>query len=181
MRDNKTVEAQIARFEAERVASKIKLIEDRISRARIVAPIDGTVVEGDIKKLEGRRTKLGDVLFRVAPLADLRADLSVEEDQIADVLEALGRAEAQGGKLKGELSTVSHPNERVEFAVERVNPVAEVVEGRNVFKVRVRPVNVEEWMRPGMEGVARISIDRRRYAWIWTRKLINWVRMKLWL
>ncbi len=181
MRDNKTVEAQIARFEAERVASQIQLIEDRMRRARIVAPIDGTVIEGDIKKLVGRRTSLGDVLFRVAPLGDLRAQLSVEEDQIADVLEALGRAKEQGRKLKGELSTVSHPDKRIEFVVERVNPVAEVVEGRNVFKVRVRLVNVEEWMRPGMEGVARISIDRRRYAWIWTRKLSNWIRMKLWL
>jgi len=123
------------------------------------------------------------VLFRVAPLADLRAELSVEEDQIADVLEALARAENQGRRLKGELSTVSHPDKRIEFVVERINPVAEVVENRNVFKVRVRLVNVEgeQWLRPGMEGVARISIDRRRYAWIWTRKLINWVRMELWL
>ena len=181
MRDGKTVEAQIARFQAERVASEIQLIEDRIRRAGIVAPIDGTVVEGDIEKLEGKRINLGDVLFRVAPLGDLRAELSVEEDQIADVLEALRRAENQGHRLKGELSTVSHPDKRIEFVVERINPVAEVVENRNVFKVRVRLVNVEEWMRPGMEGVARISIDRRRYAWIWTRKLVNWLRMKLWL
>ncbi len=91
------------------------------------------------------------------------------------------KAENRGRRLKGELSTVSHPDKRIEFVVERINPVAEVVENRNVFKVRVRLVKVEEWMRPGMEGVARISIDRRRYAWIWTRRLINWVRMKLWL
>ena len=32
-----------------------------------------------------------------------------------------------------------------------------------------------------MEGVAKIDIDKRPYAWIWTRKIINWVRMKLWL
>jgi len=35
-------------------------------------------------------------------------------------------------------------------------------------------------MRPGMEGVAKISIDRRHLVWIWTRRLVNWVRMKLW-
>jgi len=181
MRDGKTVKAQIARFDAQRVASQIQLIEDKIRRASIVAPISGTLVEGDIEKLEGKRVNLGDVLFRVAPLSDLRAELSVEEDQIADVLEAKRRAEEQGLQLKGELSTVSHPDKRIEFVVDRINPVAEVVEGRNVFKVRVAMVNVAEWMRPGMEGVARISIDRRRYAWIWTRKLINWVRMELWL
>ncbi len=181
MRDGKTVEAQIARFQAERVAIQMQLIEDKIRRGAIIAPIGGTVVEGDIEKLEGKRVNLGDVLFRVAPLGDLRAELSVEEDQIADVLEAKRRAENEGRDLKGELSTVSHPDKRIEFVVDRINPVAEVMENRNVFKVRVRLVNVEEWMRPGMEGVARISIDRRRYAWIWTRKLINWVRMELWL
>ncbi|MDP7636536.1 MAG: guanylate cyclase, partial [Phycisphaerae bacterium] len=61
------------------------------------------------------------------------------------------------------------------------NPVAEVVEQRNVFKVRVRLKQVRQWMRPGMTGVAKIEIDRRPYVYIWTRRLVNWLRMKLWL
>ena len=52
---------------------------------------------------------------------------------------------------------------------------------RNVFKVRVRLLSSYPWMRPGMEGVAKISVGKRRYAWIWTRKMVNWIRMKLWL
>jgi hypothetical protein len=32
-----------------------------------------------------------------------------------------------------------------------------------------------------MEGVAKIRIGRRTYAYLWTRKLVNWVRMKLWI
>jgi hypothetical protein len=32
-----------------------------------------------------------------------------------------------------------------------------------------------------MEGVAKIDLGRRSYAWIWTRRIVNWVRMKLWL
>ena len=58
--------------------------------------------------------------------------------------------------------------------------MAEVVEQQNVFKVRVRLKDKPEWMRPGMEGVAKIDVDRRLYASIWTRKLVNWIRMKLW-
>jgi hypothetical protein len=58
--------------------------------------------------------------------------------------------------------------------------MAEVVKQENVFKVRVRLLDVYPWMRPGMEGVAKIDIDKRPYAWIWTRKIVNWVRMKLW-
>ena len=32
-----------------------------------------------------------------------------------------------------------------------------------------------------MTGQARIDVDRRRYAEIWTRRLVNWLRMKLWI
>jgi hypothetical protein len=38
-----------------------------------------------------------------------------------------------------------------------------------------------EGMMPKLKGVAKIRIDRRRYAWIWTRRLVNWLRMKLWI
>jgi hypothetical protein len=59
--------------------------------------------------------------------------------------------------------------------------MAEVVNQRNVFKVRVRLLETYPWMRPGMEGVAKVSVGKRRYVWIWTRKIINWIRMKFWL
>ena len=33
----------------------------------------------------------------------------------------------------------------------------------------------------GMAAVAKITIDRRSYAWIWTRRIVNWIRMEFWL
>ncbi|MHC4295300.1 MAG: HlyD family efflux transporter periplasmic adaptor subunit, partial [Planctomycetota bacterium] len=83
--------------------------------------------------------------------------------------------------LLGELATEGKPGVRIPFAVERINPVAEVVEDKNVFKVRVRLLERPYQMVPGMEGVAKIRIGRRTYAYLWTRKLVNWVRMKLWI
>ena len=35
-------------------------------------------------------------------------------------------------------------------------------------------------LRPAMEGVGKIEIDRRRLVWIWTREAVDWVRLKLW-
>ena len=113
----------------------------------------------------------GEVLFEVVQVEDLRAELSVPEDQIADVKE----------RMEGELATAMHPGRRVRFVVERINPVAEVSGGRNVFKVRVRLVGRQDWMLPRMEGSARIRVGRRSYGWLWTRRLVNWVRMKLWV
>ena len=171
MRDNETAQAQIAEANAEKAQAQIDLFEYMIGQARLVSPLSGIVVEGDLKRQIGAPVKTGDLLFEVTPLASLRAVLHVPEDQINDV--RVGQ--------RGRLATASYPGERIQFEVERINPIAEVVKQENIFKVRVRLLQIHPWMRPGMEGVAKIDIDKRPYAWIWTRKIINWVRMKLWL
>jgi len=173
---SKRAEADIARANADRVAEQIKLLEHRIAQARIVAPIAGSVVTGDLERQVGAPVKIGQVLFEIAPLESLRAQLKVPEDQIADVQVGQG----------GELATVGHPGQRIRFVVERINPVAEVVQQDNIFKVRVELKDLDlagrhAWLLPGMEGVAKINIGRRSYAWLWTHRLTNWLRMKLWL
>ena len=161
MRDAKTAEAQIAQAQADSRSRKMNLLDNEILRADLVSPIKGVVLTGDLKRNLGAPVKTGDVLFEVAPLEALRGTLSVPEGQIADVL--VGQT--------GELATVTYPDQRVTFTVERINPVAEVVKGQNVFKVRVELADFSPDFRPGMEGVAKISIERRHYAWIWTRRL----------
>ncbi len=181
MRDGEIAQAQIAQADADKIEAQIELLNYQIEQGKIISPISGTVVKGDLKRQIGAPVKTGDVLFEVTPLESLRAELLVPEDQIFDI--AVDQA--------GYLATVSYPGERIKFVVERVNPMAEVVNDRNVFKVRVRllaedpstedPLAEHPWMRPGMEGVAKISIGKRPYIWIWTRRVVNWLRMKFWL
>jgi hypothetical protein len=95
----------------------------------------------------------------------------VPEDQIADV---------QIGQT-GKLATASFPGVRIPFIVERIEPIARLDGERNVFKVRVQLAERPAWMRPGMEGLARIDAGKKPLGIIWTRRLVNWVRMKLWI
>ncbi len=171
MRDGETAQNQIAMAKADQVNAQIELLEYQISQASLVSPISGVVVKGDLKRQIGAPVKVGDILFEVCPLEALRAELLVPEDQIFDI--EIGQ--------EGFLATASLPGERIKFTVERISPIAEVVNQRNVFKVRVKLLETYQWMRPGMEGVAKVSIGERRYAWIWSRKIVNWIRMKLWL
>jgi multidrug efflux pump subunit AcrA (membrane-fusion protein) len=171
MRDGETAQAQIAQANSDKVQAQIDLLNYLIEHGKIISPISGTVVKGDLKRQIGAPVKTGDILFEVTPLESLRAELLVPEDQIFNIVV----------DQKGYLATVSFPGERIKFIVERINPVAEVVNNRNVFKVRVRLLETRSWMRPGMEGVAKISIGERRYVWIWTRRIVNWLRMQLWL
>ena len=171
MRDGETAQAQIAQADADKTEAQIELLNYMIDHAKVVSPISGTVVKGDLKRQIGAPVETGEVLFEVTPLESLRAELMVPEDQIFDI--ALDQ--------EGYLATVSYPAQRIKFVVERINPTAEVVNNRNVFKVRVRLLETRRWMRPGMEGVAKVSIGERRYVWIWTRRIVNWLRMKFWL
>ena len=52
--------------------------------------------------------------------------------------------------------------------------------GRNFFRVEARLATIDNSLRPGMEGVGKISVDRRRLISIWTRELIEWLRLWLW-
>jgi multidrug resistance efflux pump len=171
MRDGETAEAQIAQANSDKVQAQIDLLNYLIEHGKIISPISGIVVKGDLKRQIGAPVKTGDVLFEVTPLDSLRAELLVPEDQIFDI--AL--------EQEGYLATVSYPAQRIKFVVERINPMAEVVNNRNVFKVRVRLQETRNWMRPGMEGVAKISVGKRLYVWIWTRRIVNWLRMKMWI
>ncbi len=176
MRDGETAEAQIAQAQAKEAQAQINLLEHYISQAQITSPISGLVLTGDLKKQVGGPVEKGKVLFEVAPLESLRAQLSVPEDRIADVQI----------DQKGELATASDPGKRIKFEVERINPIAEVVEQRNVFKVRVRLLQMDaqtkERIKPGLEGVAKITIPgKRTYAWLWTHRMVDWLRMKLWI
>ncbi len=174
-------ERQIALSKAKSVQAQIDDLQRRIDQATITAPIDGTITEGDLKQLIDKDIEKGQVLFRVAALDRLRAEVAVPEDQIADVEKALTRARENGGQLIGQLAVTQHPEQRMEFVVESINPVGRIKNQQNVFFVRVRLKEQPGWLKPGMGGSARITVDHRPYGAIWTRSLVNWIRMTLWI
>ncbi len=178
----KQADVEIAQAKIEEVTADINLLELYITNAVIVSAIDGYVAQGDLKRQLGAPVEEGDVLFEIVGSKEMRGELSVPEDLIADVREAQARAEARDKTAGGEMAATAMPESRFAFEIERINPVAEVVDQKNVFKVRVCIKDLPSVLRsPGMKGVARIRIDRRSYGYIYTRKLINWIRMKFWL
>jgi len=72
------------------------------------------------------------------------------------------------------------PDESLSFTVEKITPVSTPKDGRNFFRVEARLATPSAQLRPAMEGVGKIEIDRRRLVWIWTREAVDWVRLKLW-
>ena len=170
MRDRQTAEAQIAQAQSDKVAAEIRLIEQKIDQATLRAPITGWVVSEDLKQKIGAPVKTGEILFEIASIDALRAELYVPESSIARVVT----------EQTGELASVGHPDQKVGFVVERINPIAEVIDHQNVFRVRARLDEHRDWMRPGMEGEAKIAAGRKSYLWIASHRLVDWLRLKLW-
>lgn len=166
-------EAAVARAQAAQAAARVELLQWKISKATITAPIDGTVtrIANDLERRIGGPVQAGEVLVEIAPLESLRAELEISEDDIAELREG----------QTGQLAHPGHPEQRGNFTVLHINPMAESVEGKNVYRVRVRLDGKLDWMKPGMRGVSRVDVDRRTYAWLWTHRLTRWVRMKLWI
>jgi hypothetical protein len=171
MRDGKTADYQIALAQADEADGKVQQLDYRIKKAAILAPVDGVVLSGDLKHQLDTRVQTGQVLFEVAPDDSLWAEVAVPEGRVRDV------------KLKqsGLLASAGYPGKYIPFHVERISPIAEVVDQQNVFKVRVKLDRGEPALRPGMMGVAKINVGKSCYARIWTRSLVNWLRMKLWV
>jgi hypothetical protein len=66
------------------------------------------------------------------------------------------------------------------FVVSRITPVTAAFEGVNSFRVEASFEGAPGNFRPGMEGISKIDIRRGRLISIWTLKLRDWIRLKMW-
>lgn len=160
------VSAQIAQADAQ-----LALVDEQLERTVMLAPFDGVIVSGDLSQNLGSPVERGQVLFQVAPLERYRVVLQVDEGDIAHVLAG----------QRGELTVASIPGERFGFAVRKITSVNTAKEGRNFFRVEAElEAEAGARLRPGMEGVGKISVDERKLVWIWSRSSVDWLRLKIW-
>ena len=171
MADDSPVEVQLALANQELVRAKLDIVERRIEQAVIRAPMDGVIVAGDLRKLIGSVVARGDPFFEVAPLDNWTLELEVPESASADL----------SLNLAGLFASYARPDETREFRVSRVLPEAQIRQGRNAYVAEARVDTPADWIRPGMEGVAKIHLGPRRVWWITLHRAVDYVRMNLWL
>jgi multidrug efflux pump subunit AcrA (membrane-fusion protein) len=153
-------------------AAELGLVEEQLGRTLVAAPFDGVVLQGDLDRRLGSPVELGEVLFELAPLDGYRIIVEVDDRDIAEV------AAGQSGRLA--LSAL--PGRTLPLRVERITPIASAEQGRNFFRVEavLEDPSGSEALRPGMEGIAKIEVGRRRLLWIVTHGLLDWLRLRTW-
>ena len=144
------------------------LVEGALGRTRLTSPIDGVIVRGDFSQALGAPVDTGQVLFEVAPLESYRVVLEVDEFDVAGM---------ETGK-SGQLIIAALPGSTFAVSVQKVIPVTVSSEGRNYFLVEATLDQPSLLLRPGMEGVAKVTVGQRKLIWIWTHGLVE--RLTVW-
>jgi len=163
-------QAGIIKAQLDQVQAELDLVAAQLARTLLTAPFSGLVVSGDLNQRLGSAVDQGDVLFEMTPLDAYRVILKVDERRIADV---------RPGQ-HGRLVLFSLPGQEFSFTVNTVTPIAKAEEGRNYFRVEAALDAADENLRPGMEVVGKIGIDRRRLISIWVRDMREWISLWLW-
>ena len=161
--------ARILSAQLAQASAQLALADDKLSRASLTVPFDGVVVTGDLSQMLGSPVEKGKLLFEVAPLDAYRVVLKVAEEDIRYI-----RPDQTGEIVLAGLSDRS-----LAFTVKNIG-VASAEDGQNLFRVEAQLSNVASPLRPGMEGVGKIGVGKRRYLWIWTHSFFDWLSLKLW-
>jgi multidrug resistance efflux pump len=162
----------VARIDEAR--AQLALIEDKLGRTNIVAPFDGVIIKGDLSQSLGAPVKQGDTLFTLAPSADYRVIVEVDERDIAQL--------AHGSP--GTLMLAALSSDPIAISVQRVTPVANTSDGRNYFSVEAKlndqRVAQRTALRPGLKGVAKVNAGQRSLLWVWTHRVVDSLRLLTW-
>jgi len=170
MADRNPAQVQIVTAQLEQARAQAERVADQLERTTVSAPFDGIVVSGDLTQQLGAPVEKGKVLFEVAPLSSFRLVLQVDERDVDFV-----NPGQRGTLLLGAFS-----QDPVGFTVKQVTPVSDPKDGRNTFRVEAQLDQNTLHLRPGMQGVGKVEIEDARYLWIWSREIVNWLRLAAW-
>ncbi|OQX38582.1 MAG: hypothetical protein B0D91_03715 [Oceanospirillales bacterium LUC14_002_19_P2] len=169
--DYNRARVNIIAAQLDQARAQLNLVESQIERSRQEAPFNGLVISGDLSQRLGGPVSKGEVLFEVSPLDAYRVDLKVPESRIADI--ALGQT--------GMLHLSALPGEPYEFVVDKITPKTLSEDGATWFIVEARLQDEAAQLRPGMEGIGKVELGEDKLVTIWTRDLLAWLRLKLWM
>lgn len=163
-------QAQRAQAKADQARAQLDLWKTRIDQSHITAPISGSIIAGDVKDRVGATVQLGQAMFQIADTSDIIVLARVDDRDIAFIKEG----------MTGQVAAKAKPGEKFDFTVERIVPLSQPKEGKNLFEVRARLADAPAWFKPGMEGQARFNTERHSIAWIASRRVLDQLKVWLW-
>ena len=157
----------LAAADVQQAEAQLALVEARLVRAVLVAPMDGLLVSGDWVQQIGGPVETGKEMFEIAATDGFRVVLHVPDRDIARV---------QPGQA-GALRLTGRPQMAYAFEVTRVTATAGVQDGVNGFRVEAAWQGDAPPLSPGMQGVGKVAVGRANLLTVWTRSSVDWLRL----
>ncbi len=151
--------------------AQLELVEQQIVRTQLKAPISGIVIKGDLSQWLGAPVKRGEALLTIAPRADRRVVLEVDERDISRVRAA----------QTGHLTLAAMPGALIPVSIIRITPVAVVANGTNAFEVEAEIARHDQTLQPGMRGIAKIAVGTESALWALSHRALDWLRINWWI
>lgn len=151
----------LARYEAgkeeiNRLEKFLKEAEDKLAKTTILSPIDGKVVELNLKEgevvISGNPNIPGSTIAVIADLSNMVAEVDVVESEIAKL--CLGQ--------NAEIVVDAFPQKILKGIVEEIGESAFKKSDVNYFKVKIRVLEEFSNLKPGMTTKARIFVQEKK-------------------
>lgn len=162
-------EAAVKALDAQSLSHERDLLRYRRENLKLVSPMRGVIVTGELERSEGAAVELGKPLLELAPLNEMVAEIAVDESDVAIV--------RPGMKTSVQLNAL--PGHAFQESILKIAPRSETRDGRNVFVAEAEIANSDDQLRPGMKGKAVIYSWRRPLIWTLIRK--PWQVAQRWL
>lgn len=170
--------ARVAELELQRVNRQIDLIQARLRKTEITAPLDGRVLTRRPADRLGDVLQRGDVFCQIGDTGEWEVLLAVREADVA----RLQREVEAAGSLPFRFVLRSHPEQVWHSAIEGVSAIGQQADSSgsdNTFVVRApAPADYAGFFRDGYTGMAKIRVGRRPAVYLATRKLVDFLRVR---
>ena len=133
--------------------------------------MEGRSVHGDWEAGGTGMVQRGEPVFQCADRSGWMLEREAPEWAVPEM--------SQG--LVGRFACHARPEQPSSMVVGRCRPISEVRDGRNIYVVEAGFESTASWIRPGMEGVARINLGERRVWWVASFRVIDYLRLHFWL
>lgn len=150
--------------------AELEEINLRLTAAEIRAPFDGQIVSEDLHDRAGQTVPIGEVLFEIVPDGELALELKLPETVLAAVTP--GQA--------GSFAVNASPGSAQKCRLEHIDPAAEAGAFGNVVSARAAMAESSDWLRPGMQGMARITTGSRPVWWVWLHRVVDELNYRVW-
>jgi hypothetical protein len=155
MANRSTADAQKAKLEMERLDHQRRLLTERSDNLTVASPIDGLVIQSSLEDAGGAPLDVGQLLFEVAPLDEVKFEIGIPESKIAHVR----------SNVPVTITLDAFPGRVWRGHLQNIHPRAEIRGDESVFIAVVAFANDDGLLRPGMKGRVVISGESAPLAW----------------